>query len=580
MNEAAPNQATQAHQPEAPKNETSLPAPAAPGRSKRVFSLALALCLALGGGAYWYKTYGPGAKAAAPNQARKLPVAVAEAKTQDVEVFLTGLGTVSPLNSVTIKSRVDGQLMQVLFREGQQVKAGDLLLVIDPRPFQVQLAQAEGQLKRDMALLENARLDLRRYNDLIAQGAIARQQYDTQQSLVHQYEGAVATDKATADNARLQITYCRITAPTSGQVGMRLVDPGNMVRASDTAGLLVLNQISPINVSFTLPEDQLPRVLAKLRAGEKLRVDAYDREQVKKLAQGELASLDNQIDTTTGTVRLKAVFANTGPELYPNQFVNAKLLLEVMKDAVVIPASAVQRGQQGAYVYVLSAEGTVALRQVSVGEAANGMSAVLSGLTPGEKVVVDGADRLRDGAAVEVKERGAKPADAAAAAQNATSQNATSPNAISPAETAATTSAATNATMQSPAPPAPSKAESKPEAKPNAKPEAKNEARHEAPKASAGKPDAPRQGSGGIAKPEAVKALTGQPTAQSVGQSAGEKPQPEKTARPKPDRTLVYKPEAPGQTNSQTSATTGATTTATTSATTSVTSDAAASAKP
>ncbi len=569
MNEAAP---TVAPQTEAPKHEAPQidpPSPSAPGRSRRVFSLALALCLALGGGAYWYKTYGPGAKAAAPNQQRKLPVAVAEAKTQDVEVFLTGLGTVTPLNSITIKSRVDGQLMQVLFREGQQVKAGDLLLVIDPRPFQVQLAQAEGQLKRDTALLENARLDLKRYGELIAQGAIARQQYDTQQSLVHQYEGAVATDKATADNARLQITYCRITAPTSGQVGMRLVDPGNMVRSSDATGLLVLNQLSPINVAFTLPEDQLPRVMAKLRAGEKLRVDVYDREQVHMLAQGELASLDNQIDTTTGTVRLKAVFANTGSELYPNQFVNAKLLLEVMKDAVVIPASAVQRGQQGAYVYVLSAEGTVALRPVSVGEAANGLNAVLSGLAAGEKVVVDGADRLRDGAAVEVKERGAKPeAGKAEGKEGGNAQNATTqaPQAkaqeTAAAATSATTNAATTAAVQ-------------PEAKSAAhKPEAKHEPKADAPKQEAAKPQAEKphkekseaaKTGGGIAKPEAVKVLT--------GQAPGDTAPQEKPARSKPDRALVYKPETPGQTDAKSDARTGATTSAHTDAKTSATTD-------
>lgn len=404
--------AEQTPQPEPqPQSQAQLEPPlqgGAKGRTKLVFLVVAALCAALGAGAYWFKTYGPGAKAAVQNQPRRVPVAAAEAKTQDVEVFLTGLGTVAPLNSVTVKSRVDGQLMQVLFREGQQVKAGDLLLVIDPRPFQVQLAQADGQLRRDTALLENARLDLKRFQDLMAQGAIARQQLDTQQALVHQYEGSVASDKAQADAARLQITYCRITAPVSGQVGLRQVDPGNMVRASDQAGLLVINQISPINVLFTLPEDQLPRVLQKLREGGRLRVDAFDREQTRKLAQGELASMDNQIDPNTGTVKLKAAFANAGGELYPNQFVNAKLLLDVIKGAVVIPAQAVQRGQQGTYVYVVTPEGAAAQRPVSVGESADGQSVVLSGLQPGERVVVEGADRLRDGAQVEVRERPVK----------------------------------------------------------------------------------------------------------------------------------------------------------------------------
>lgn len=409
-------------------------APAKP-RLKRLLPLLLGLCLAAAGGAWWHFSAGANGKQAG-NQARRMPVAVAEAKTQDVEVLLTGLGSVSPLNSVTVKSRVDGQLMQVLFREGQQVKAGDLLLVIDPRPFQVQLAQAEGQLKRDQALLDNARLDLRRYKELIDQGAIARQQLDTQQALVHQYEGAVASDRAQADAARLQITYCRITAPVSGQVGLRQVDPGNMVRASDAAGLLVVNQLSPINVLFTLPEDQLPRVLARLREGAKLRVDAYDREQSRMLARGELASLDNQIDPATGTVRLKATFANTGGELYPNQFVNAKLLLDVLKDAVVVPAAAVQRGQQGTYVFVVSAEGVANTRPVSVGEAGDGQSVILSGLAAGEKVVVDGAERLRDGAQVEVREPG-KPGGAPGGKPEANAAAAGQPSGQSAAQTPA-----------------------------------------------------------------------------------------------------------------------------------------------
>jgi multidrug efflux system membrane fusion protein len=402
------------------------PTPSAPRKSRTLLLLVAAVCLAVGGGAYWYKSSSNAAKQAASGKNRPMPVIVAEAKAQDVEVFLSSLGTVTPLSTVTVKSRVDGQLMQVLFREGQMVKAGDLLLVIDPRPFQVQLAQAEGQLKRDTALLENARLDLKRYSDLMAQGAIARQQYDTQLSLVHQYEGTVATDKATADTARLQITYSRITAPVSGQVGLRQVDPGNMVHASDTTGLLVVNQIAPISVVFTLPEDQLPKVLEKLRAGEKLRVDAYDRGQARKLAQGELASLDNQIDTSTGTVKLKASFANTKGELYPNQFVNAKLLLEVMKNAIVVPAAAVQRGQQGTYLYVVTPEGVAQARNVSVGEGGDGQSVILSGLALGEKVVVDGADRLRDGSPVEIK---TPKVPAAGAAQNATNENATAQNA-------------------------------------------------------------------------------------------------------------------------------------------------------
>jgi multidrug efflux system membrane fusion protein len=416
------------------------------GRAKRLIPIVLALCLALAAGAWWYLSGANGNKKDA-RQARAMPVALAEAKVQDVEVLLTGLGTVTPLNSVTVKSRVDGQLMQVLFREGQMVKAGELLLVIDPRPFQVQLAQAEGQLKRDQALLDNARKDLQRYDDLIRQGAIARQQLDTQHSLVQQYEGAVIADKATADAARLQITYCRITAPVSGRVGLRMVDPGNMVRSSDSTGLLVVNQISPITVLFTLPEDQLPRVMARLREGAHIRVDAYDREQSRKLAQGELASLDNQIDATTGTVKLKASFANENGELYPNQFVNAKLLLDVLKDAVVVPPAAIQRGQQGTYVFVVGADNLAKTRQVSVGESGDGASVILSGLAAGEKVVIDGAERLRDGAAVEVRQpRGngdGKGKNTSEAAQNATAQNGVQ----APAQAAA------QPAVQAPAPP-------------------------------------------------------------------------------------------------------------------------------
>ena len=408
-----------------PTQDQTTSQPPSPTRRKAPWLLLAVACLALGGGAYWYKAQAKEAKQAANGKNRPVPVAVIEAKSKDVEVFLSGLGTVSPQSSVTIKSRVDGQLMQVLVREGQVVRAGELLLVIDPRPSQVQLAQAEGQLKRDTALLENARLDLKRFADLLNQGAIARQQLDTQQSLVHQYEGSVASDKAQADSARLQITYSRITAPFSGQVGLRQVDPGNMVRASDQTGLLVVNQLSPINVLFTLPEDQLPRVLAKLRTGEKLRVDVYDREQTHKLGQGELASMDNQIDPGTGTVRLKAAFANAQGELFPNQFVNAKLLVEVQKDAVVVPAATVQRGQQGTYVYVVTPEGVAKSRPVSVGETGDHQSVILSGLAAGEKVVVEGADRLRDGAPVEVKERSAKPGGKGADKPGEPGQNAT-----------------------------------------------------------------------------------------------------------------------------------------------------------
>lgn len=355
----------------------------------------------------------PAAAPAKPPPPRVVPVGTVPARRADVGVTLDSLGSVVPTASVTIRSRVDGELVTVAFTEGQDVAEGDLLAEIDQRPFQVRLRQAEGQLARDEAALEAAKLDLERYESLRELRQVTAQQIDAQKALVRQCEAVLEIDRALIDDVRLQLDYCRITAPISGRIGLRLVDPGNIVRANDPAGLAVVAQLRPITVVFTVPQDDVIRVQRALAASAALPVEAYNRDFRARLGTGTLLAVDNQVDTATGTVRLKALFPNDDGTLFPSQFVNARLLVETVRDAVVVPAAAVQRGPDSSFVYVVQPDATVALRKVRTGAVQGDEVAVVDGLAADEQVVTDGIDRLTDKAKVSVKDnvKGSGPRD-------------------------------------------------------------------------------------------------------------------------------------------------------------------------
>ena len=402
------------------------PAPS-PTRTKRRFRpirWLILLVLVAGAGAVAHRVYEartqPGAEQASAHRGGKggrrggadMPqaVGIAGVTTGDMPVVLQGLGTVTPLATVTVKSQISGYLTEIKFREGQTVKAGDALAQVDSRPYEALLAQYQGQLARDQALLQNSKLDLQRYQTLNRQDSISKQNVDTQAAVVKQNEGTVAADQALVDQQRLNIAYTRITSPIEGRVGLRQVDQGNYISAASTA-IVVVTQIHPISVIFTLPEDDVARVMRRVRAGAELRVRAYDRGDAHEIAVGRLDTVDNQIDTTTGTVKLRALFDNRDDELFPNQFVNAKLTVDTVRGAILVPTGAILQGTPGTYVYLMDGDAKVAVRPIKTGETDGINTVVASGLAPGDRVVTDGTDRLKDGAEVRVTE-GARAADA------------------------------------------------------------------------------------------------------------------------------------------------------------------------
>jgi multidrug efflux system membrane fusion protein len=409
------------------------PAPAVPPapEPRKRHAWRWIIVVALAAGAWYSRSYwmpwvssalgrsnanGPSAKASRP-----VPVRTATVVKRDLDLYLNGLGTVTAFKTVTLKSRVDGELVKVAFTEGQMVKEGDLLAEIDPRPFEAQLEQAEGTLAKDQATLELARLNLERVRELRKKNSIAQQQVDEQVAAVQQMEGTVQTDSGLVANARLQLKYCRIIAPVSGRIGLRLVDQGNIVHASDVMGMAVITQLQPIAVVFPISQDEIPRVQKQTNAGKTLTVYAYDRGFSTRLATGNLYAIDNQVDATTGTVKFKAVFENEDNMLFPNQFVNARLLVDTLHDAVIVPSAAVQRGPNGMFVYVVQPDDKVHMQTVVTGEAEGSDTAIATGLVPGDVVVTDGIDKLKEGSAITTQEKEkAKKAEAGQGAGSGT----------------------------------------------------------------------------------------------------------------------------------------------------------------
>lgn len=384
--------------------------PARPPYARRAAWIALVVLL-LAAGVWWLSQRAPTqTNTGRPGAGIPMPVAVAQVAKGDIKIIFNALGTVTPTATVTVKSQISGQLTQIVFQEGQMVQKGDLLAIIDPRPYELALVQAEGQLMKDQALLKQAQTDLGRYLILAKEDSIARQTVDAQQQLVHQYEGAIKIDQGQVDTAKLNIAYCHVVAPFSGRVGLRQIDQGNYVTANDTNGLVVITQVQPITAIFSLPEDDLPAIVKQMKGETALEATAYDRNNSTLLATGKLASLDNQVDTTTGTIKLRAQFDNSDGVLFPNQFVNIRLRVDTLRDATVIPSAAVQRGAPGTFVYVVKPENTVAVQPVKLGPSEGERVVVTSGLSAGDQVVIDGADKLRDNAKISVRDANPNPA--------------------------------------------------------------------------------------------------------------------------------------------------------------------------